>query len=194
MSLDFHHGLSSPLYHAAIPDRMLPTSRPSSTGPSVRRHAAAIVVAVAAVVWLGLLVLAPWIMSHAPARSFAFRAATVVYLAGGTVCHQRAERSCHLWETPLPVCGRCTGLYAGAAAGALFGVLWLRRGAGGVPLSAWRRLIIAGATPTVASVALELVGAWAPSPLGRGVAALPAGFIVAWFVTAHAGDVGRLRT
>jgi uncharacterized membrane protein len=154
-----------------------------------------VAVAVAAVAWVGLLAAAPWITSHASTRSVAFRAAVIVYLAGGTVCHQQDERSFHLWGTPLPVCGRCTGLYAGAAAGSLCGVAWLGRRRRRLGLPTWRTLLAAAVAPSVASVGLELAGVWAQSPLVRSVAALPAGFVVAWFVASHASDVTeRLQT
>src|SRR5438067_12965322 len=42
-----------------------------------------------------------------------------VYLIGSIVCHQRPERSFHLWSAQLPVCARCTGIYAGAAVAAI---------------------------------------------------------------------------
>src|SRR5262245_32312506 len=53
-------------------------------------------------------------------------AASLIYLAGSVVCHQRPERSFHLAAVQLPVCARCTGLYLGGAAGVL-GWLWWRR-------------------------------------------------------------------
>ena len=47
--------------------------------------------------------------------------AAAVYGVGRFVCHQRPERSFHLWAAQLPVCARCTGIYVGAAATALAG-------------------------------------------------------------------------
>lgn len=152
-------------------------------------------VAAAIVVWAALLATAPWLASHAPPGSLAFRAATTVYRAGGVVCHQRPERSFHAWGIALPVCARCAGLYASAAIGAAFAVFWLGRPARRRGPVGWRRLIILAVSPSIASVALELAGLWHQTPLIRSFLALPAGFVVAWFVAAHAGDVaGRLRT
>jgi uncharacterized membrane protein len=48
--------------------------------------------------------------------------AAVVYGIGSVLCHQRPERSFHLWSVQLPVCARCTGIYAGAAGAALAGL------------------------------------------------------------------------
>jgi len=45
--------------------------------------------------------------------------AAVVYGIGRVLCHQRPERSFHLWSVQLPVCARCTGIYVGAAGAAL---------------------------------------------------------------------------
>ena len=57
-------------------------------------------------------------LSHsAIAYPFAF----VVYAIGSVVCHQRPERSFHLWLTQLPVCARCTGIYVGAACATFVG-------------------------------------------------------------------------
>jgi len=30
------------------------------------------------------------------------------------LCHGRAERCLRLWNTPMPICSRCVGIYAGA--------------------------------------------------------------------------------
>ena len=42
-----------------------------------------------------------------------------VYAVGSIVCHQRPERSFHLWGAQMPVCARCTGIYMGAALASL---------------------------------------------------------------------------
>ena len=56
-----------------------------------------------------------------------------VYAVGSVVCHQLPERSFHLWAAQMPVCARCTGIYAGAAIAAIVGV------AGATPAQADRR-------------------------------------------------------
>ena len=50
------------------------------------------------------------------------------YAAGSIVCHQIPERSFHIAGVQLPVCARCTGLYAGALAGVAW-LAWSRCGA-----------------------------------------------------------------
>jgi uncharacterized membrane protein len=55
-----------------------------------------------------------------------------VFAIGSAVCHQLPARSFHLWGRQLPVCARCTGIYAATA---LVGIVLaltrcLARGAG----------------------------------------------------------------
>jgi uncharacterized membrane protein len=58
--------------------------------------------------------LAPAWLSHGH-RIFAF----AVFAFFSKVCHQRPERSLVLFDTPMAVCVRCLGIYAGAALGSL---------------------------------------------------------------------------
>jgi uncharacterized membrane protein len=66
------------------------------------------VLAVLASAWVALVLLAPWVPVPL---------AGVVYLFGGRICHQVAERSFFLDGAQLPVCARCLGIYLGAAVG-----------------------------------------------------------------------------
>ncbi|HDT13364.1 MAG TPA: DUF2085 domain-containing protein, partial [Candidatus Aminicenantes bacterium] len=64
------------------------------------------------ILWLGAIVLAPWLSlrgASGPAR--------VIYAAFAPLCHQIPDRCFTLGGHPLPVCGRCLGIYAGFAAG-----------------------------------------------------------------------------
>jgi uncharacterized membrane protein len=63
------------------------------------------ILAVLASGWLTLVLLAPWLPVPL---------AGIVYLFGGRLCHQIAERSFFLDGAQLPVCARCLGAYAGA--------------------------------------------------------------------------------
>ena len=67
----------------------------------------------AAVLWAGLVASGPWLTSR-PAGSAWHPLGLVVYGFGQVVCHQRVDRSFLLGGVPLPVCARCTGIYAGA--------------------------------------------------------------------------------
>jgi len=127
--------------------------------------------ALATVAWLALLLVAPVLPATIGAA---------LYLLGSHICHQRPERSFHLFAAQLPVCARCLGIYAGAAAGSLL--------APGARLHA-RRLtrtlrfvLIAGAVPTLITVVLEWSGAWAAANVVRAAAGVPLGLTAALVV------------
>ncbi|MGH8188115.1 MAG: DUF2085 domain-containing protein, partial [Steroidobacteraceae bacterium] len=64
------------------------------------------------VTWLVLLV-------GAPQMRLGVALSGITYAFGSVICHQRPERSFRIGLATLPVCARCTGLYAGAAVAAL---------------------------------------------------------------------------
>ena len=115
--------------------------------------------ALAAVTWLALLIVAP--ILPVPA-------AGILYAFAAHLCHQRPERSFHLFAAQLPVCGRCLGIYAGAA----IGLLAPRHVFGRARVS-WRSprtLLLAGAAPTVITLVAEWSGAWSGSNAIRATA------------------------
>ena len=147
----------------------------------------AVVLVIVVALWATVLVAAPYAVTHQPAATAAFVAATTAYLAGSVICHQLPARSFHLWGTQLPVCARCTGLYAAAPVGALVALLpaagWGRpRRRAGDRLRQARAVLFVAALATVITVAGEVAGFAQPSDLARAVAAAPLGFIVAWVV------------
>ena len=105
--------------------------------------------------------------------------ATLIYAAGSVICHQIPERSFHLGGFQIPVCARCLGIYAGAAAGASIHVL----GAFSLSSMRWRmlspqaarRLFIVGAVPTLLTVALERGGVWNGTNNVRAIAGVALG-------------------
>jgi len=134
----------------------------------------------ATVAWAAALPLAAAAAStpHPWRGEFAF--AFLMYGLGGVVCHQRPERSFHLWGVQLPVCARCAGIYVGAALAAVIAVVAaVRRG-----IRAKRPLAVLVAA--WAPVALTLVFEWTtgvtPSNMIRALSGLPAGAAVAWLV------------
>ena len=104
-----------------------------------------------------------------------------IYAIGSLICHQVPERSFHLGAFQLPVCARCLGIYAGAAAGALLAVTAAR---------GWRhdarRLLIAAAVPSALTFLAEWFGVWHPSNIARAVAGVPLGVAVALVVVGAA--------
>ncbi len=151
------------------------------------------VAAVAGLCWAGLVVLAPF----APAA-----VAAATYAAAALVCHQRPERSFHTWGAHLPVCARCTGIYAGAAlvCGAYLAGLW--RPAARTSRT-WRRgALLAGCVPTVVTVVIEWGGFAEMSSVDRAAAGLPLGIAAAavmmaelnWVPRDAAGPLGPTRS
>jgi len=102
--------------------------------------------------------------------------AAIVYGLASIVCHQRPERSFYWGTVQFAVCARCTGLYAGAAIGALAALAaGHARLAAAVP-----RLppaLVLAAVPTAATVAAEWAGMWATSHAARAWAGVPLGAI-----------------
>jgi uncharacterized membrane protein len=93
-----------------------------------------------------------------------------VYGIGSFLCHQRPERSFHLWSAQLPVCARCTGIYVGAAAAALAGAAFrISRPA------AW---LAAAATPAAATLVYEWTLGVTPSNAIRAASGLVLGAMV----------------
>jgi len=131
------------------------------------------VLALTTVVWLALLILAP--VLPVPI-------AGILYALGAHICHQRPERSFHLFAAQLPVCARCAGIYAGGAIGTLLALSESIRSR--LVSFSPRMLLIAGAVPTLMTLFAEWTGAWA----GRNDARAAAGV---WLGVAVACVVGR---
>ncbi|MEO5821831.1 MAG: DUF2085 domain-containing protein, partial [Vicinamibacteraceae bacterium] len=89
----------------------------SPRAASVRR--ATVACLAASLLWLAAIFAAPHGLHAAPGAASRLAAGTV-YLAGRVVCHQRPERSFVAAGHPLPVCARCTGIYAAAPLACLF--------------------------------------------------------------------------
>jgi uncharacterized membrane protein len=69
------------------------------------------------------------------------------------MCHGRVERSFALFDVPMPICARCTGIYAGLLAGlALFAILPLLRE------EVMRRISFAAVTPLAIDGLTQLAG------------------------------------
>lgn len=103
--------------------------------------------------WAASLPLATAAVSGAQATPGPYLFAMAIYLIGGAICHQRDERSFHLWARQLPVCARCTGIYVGAALAAIaLSVPALRRHG---PRHHRRAVLIWAALPAAASLVYE---------------------------------------
>lgn len=122
------------------------------------------VLAALATTWAALILLAPWLPVPA---------AGLVYLLGGRLCHQIAERSFHLDGAQLPVCARCVGINLGVAVGFVLssGPRRMARAALRHPASV-RTIILAAA-------ALNVVTLWSASNPIRATAGALLGIAVA---------------
>jgi uncharacterized membrane protein len=126
--------------------------------------------ALTALAWLALLIITPL----APSLL-----ATLMYAIGAVICHQLPERSFHLAGFQLPVCARCLGIYAGAAAAASSYVL----GAFTATSARWRALspqtsrlvFVISALPTLVTVWLEWTGVWHGTNIVRAIAGVVVG-------------------
>jgi hypothetical protein len=157
----------------------------------------------ATVAWAALLLLVPFLASRPHATPIGAAAIVAVYAIGSMICHQLPERSYHLWTAQLPVCARCTGIYAGAAVAALLSgardfppSLQRRRASPKLGESARERrrerlalrtpmvraVLLAAALPTLATLAYEWTTGHMPAHSIRAAACAPLGAAVVWLV------------
>lgn len=152
-------------------------------------------------------VMLPWTAcARASSLPLVVRAAAVVDVLGSAVCHQRPERSFWSCGFRWPVCGRCSGLYLGAAAGVWLAWAWPFRKAPVRMQDAeataaddaamnhrrawWRGVLLAVAMPTAALWALEYIGGVNPGTPVRFAGALPLGLGgAAWLWAVQRGDL-----
>jgi uncharacterized membrane protein len=156
--------------------------------PPARARALFAAFAAAALTWAALLGLAPFLASRAHASAAGTALVVAVYAAGSLVCHQLPARSFHLLTAQMPVCARCTGIYAGAAL-TVAGVGARRLGAVGAAarlalgkLPSPRLMLALAAAPTFATLLYEWTTGATPSNWIRFAAGLPIGVAVAWLV------------
>jgi uncharacterized membrane protein len=131
--------------------------------------------------WAGAIPLAALTASSTNGTSAMYAFVIGVYAFGRVVCHQLPVRSFHLWGVALPVCARCTGIYAGAAIMAL--VVSVRPAAGTIPSpTAARRLLIAALLPTAITLVYEWTMGAMPANWIRAFAGVPLGAAVVWLI------------
>jgi uncharacterized membrane protein len=107
---------------------------------------------------------------HASSSALLQLFGTIEYAVGGLICHQQPARSFHLAGVQLPVCARCTGIYAGAALAAAA----IRRPRAGRP----GRFPAIAFLPVLASLAYEWGTGHTPSNALRAATGVVAGAAV----------------
>jgi hypothetical protein len=158
--------------------------------------------AVASVLWAVSLPLAAFIANQSAQPSPASFFALAVYAVGGVICHQRPERSYHFLAAQLPVCARCTGIYFGAAVGAIVAVVGAElvppgRGVEGAELAPPARgrprpapttlivVLALAALPALATLAYESFTGRTPSNDVRALSGVVLGAATSWLVLRH---------
>lgn len=136
--------------------------------------------------WAILLPLATFAAARGASAGGWWAFAAAVYGVGSFVCHQLPERSFQFFGGQMPVCARCTGIYAGAAAASLVALVRAKRDA-----LEWRgtgrlRLALLGsAVPALATLIYEWTTGSAPTNLVRALSGVPIGAAVAWLVSRY---------
>ncbi len=168
----------------------------------------------ASIIWMILLIAAPFVASRAHASTLGTLFVVSVYGVGSLVCHQLAERSYHLWTAQMPVCARCTGIYFGAAGAAICAAIYrttevvrhdglnvsrhdglnVSRHDGlnvaqGFSLATRARIGLALAvTPTALTLVYEWTTGQMPAHAIRALAGVPLGAMAAWLVVTVADN------
>jgi uncharacterized membrane protein len=133
--------------------------------------------------WAASIPLATSIASATGGSSASYGFALSVYAIGHVVCHQLPARSFHLWMTSLPVCARCTGIYAAAAATAVVLALVPRPAVEQRSARVDAKLVLLLAlVPTAATLIFEWTTGVMPPHWVRAVAGAPLGAAVAWAI------------
>jgi uncharacterized membrane protein len=137
------------------------------------------------IVWLGLILLAPWLAARGEAG-----VARVIYAVFAPVCHQIPDRCFVLAGHPLAVCGRCLGIYTGFLAGL---VLYpLVRGFSRLTVPGPRFFLLA-TLPLALDGLAGVLGVW-ESPIGvRLATGLVWGALLPFYFVTGVADLVRLR-
>lgn len=133
--------------------------------------------------FVSLVFAAPWAL----ARGYGLTAA-VLYGVFGKICHQMPERSFYLFEYPLTVCARCTGVYAGCAVGSLCYPLVRSLRRTDAPARGWLALF---AAPAVIDFSLTFFGLWENTHLSRLLTGAILGAGAAFFIMPGLIDFSR---
>ena len=135
------------------------------------------------VAWFGALPMASLAASQPHPSAAVYLCSFLVYWTGSLLCHQLPERSFFLWGSQMPVCARCTGIYAGAAMAAIVASFLAAPNRGRRQAGSFAKLaLVAAALPTLATLVFERTTGETPANWIRASAGIPIGVVVAWIV------------
>lgn len=137
--------------------------------------------ALCVLVWMGLIVGAPFALSHGYGQ-----VAQVIYNGFKPLCHQMSERSFHLEGHAFAVCARCTGIYAGFAASVICYPLMRSLKRTDTPARMWLMLAV---VPIAIDWVLGFFGIWANTHLSRFLTGGLLGAVAALYVVPGLMDV-----
>jgi uncharacterized membrane protein len=144
-----------------------------------------------ALLWPAVLVAATRIAAVPHRGAAAYLVSAAVYYTGSLLCHQRPERSFHFWGVQFPVCARCAGIYAGAAIGALVGMVYrggtVRTSDRVVHLTA----LLAASVPTALTLVFEWTTGVTPANWVRALSGIVLGATAAIVVMRAGAASGR---
>ena len=141
--------------------------------------------------WAAVLISVPYVVRRDDSSPQLLRGASVVYLLGSLICHQRAERSFHPWGVPVPVCARCEGIYLAAPFSIAIVFARRRRDDALASRTRCRRLIVFASVPTMMTLAWEWSGGGMTPGIVRALAGAALGAAIAGAIAAVA--IGELR-
>lgn len=137
--------------------------------------------AVCVLLWMGMIVGAPFALAHGYVS-----VAQVIYKGFSPLCHQIPERSFHLEGHAFAVCSRCTGIYAGFAAGVILYPLLRSLKRTDTPARLW---LFVACVPLAIDWSLGFFGIWENVHLSRVLTGGLLGFVAALYVVPGLMDV-----
>lgn len=137
--------------------------------------------AVCVLLLMGMIVGAPVLL----ARGYT-ALALVIYKAFSPLCHQISARSFHVEGHAFAVCARCTGIYAGFAAGVIFYPFFRSLKRTDTPARRW---LLLATVPVTIDWALGFLGIWENNHLSRLLTGGLLGVVAAFYIVPGLMDV-----
>jgi len=137
---------------------------------------------IGSVIWAACIPLTALAASRPDSTPVVYGFAVAAYSVGHLICHQLPVRSFHLWGAALPVCARCSGIYAGAALAAMVFASRHRRHDTARGQVEPRLVLLLALLPTAATLVFEWTTGVMAANWIRALAGAPLGVAVAWAI------------